>query len=122
MMRNRTQYLAWIGLAVGLAVTSGCTPFREYFHNGCKVGPNYCRPAAPVAETWIDAGDKRVQTDHNDLHCWWSVFHDPTLDALIQNASQQNLTVRQAGFRVLQARAARAIAVGELFPQTQQAF
>lgn len=121
-MRSNKFQLAWVWLALGIAASSGCTSVRQYFHNGCKVGPNYCRPATPVADNWIEANDKRVQTDHNDLHNWWSVFHDPTLDALIQNASQQNLTVRQAGFRVLQARAARGIAVGNMFPQQQDAF
>jgi NodT family efflux transporter outer membrane factor (OMF) lipoprotein len=119
MMRKNEFRLAWIGLVLGVATLTGCTPWREYFRNGCKVGPNYCRPAAPVAEKWIESNDKRVRTDHNDIHNWWSVFHDPTLNALIQKASQQNLTVRQAGFRVLQARAARAIAAGSLFPQQQ---
>jgi NodT family efflux transporter outer membrane factor (OMF) lipoprotein len=119
MTRKHESRFTWMWLALCLAAVTGCTPLREYFHNGCKVGPNYCRPATPVAETWIDANDQRVQSDHNNLHQWWSVFHDATLDALIQNASQQNLTVRQAGFRVLQARAARAIAAGSLFPQQQ---
>src|SRR5262249_54063054 len=41
------------------------------------------------------------------------------LDLLICNAFQQNLTVREAGFRVLQSRAKLGIAIGELFPQTQ---
>jgi NodT family efflux transporter outer membrane factor (OMF) lipoprotein len=119
MMRKTLFQSARVCLVLGLAALTGCTPFREYFRNGCKVGPNYCRPATPVAENWINANDRRVQTDHNNLHNWWSVFHDPTLNALIQNASQQNLTVRQAGFRVLQARAARAIVAGNLFPQQQ---
>jgi NodT family efflux transporter outer membrane factor (OMF) lipoprotein len=122
MMRTKQLRPAWILTALVLISAAGCTSVRQYFRNGCEVGPNYCRPAAPVADTWIDANDKRVQTDHNNLHNWWTVFHDPTLDALIQNASSQNLTVRQAGFRVLQARAARAIAVGNLFPQQQDAF
>ena len=34
---------------------------------------------------------------------------------------QQNLTLRQAGFRVLEARLQLAIARGEFFPQTQTA-
>ena len=34
---------------------AGCTSTREYFANGFKVGPNYCRPAAPVADQWIDS-------------------------------------------------------------------
>src|SRR5439155_462555 len=37
------------------------------------------------------------------------------------SAYRQNLTLRQAGFQVLEARAQQAIAVGNLFPQTQQA-
>jgi NodT family efflux transporter outer membrane factor (OMF) lipoprotein len=122
MMRKKQFRSAWVWMALCLVAAAGCTPVRQYIRNGCKVGPNYCRPATPIADSWIDTNDKRVQTDHNDLHNWWSVFHDPTLDALIQNASSQNLTVRQAGFRVLQARAARAIAVGNLFPQQQDAF
>src|SRR5215470_12879894 len=93
MMRRKQLRPAWILSALVLISATGCTSVRQYFRNGCEVGPNYCRPAAPVGETWIDANDNRVQTDHNNLHNWWTVFHDPTLDALIQNASSQNLTV-----------------------------
>jgi NodT family efflux transporter outer membrane factor (OMF) lipoprotein len=42
------------------------------------------------------------------------------LDSLIGSAYQQNLTLREAGTRVLQARAQLGIAVGNFFPQTQQ--
>lgn len=83
------------------------------------MGPNYCKPAAPVAPTWIDAADKRVRTEAGDLSTWWSVFNDARLDALICNAYHQNLTLRQAGCRVLQARAQLGITTGKLFPQTQ---
>jgi NodT family efflux transporter outer membrane factor (OMF) lipoprotein len=55
------------------------------------------------------------------LTCWWQVFRDPTLDELIRRGASQNLTVREAGYRVLQARAAAAIARGYLFPQQQNA-
>jgi NodT family efflux transporter outer membrane factor (OMF) lipoprotein len=103
-------------LTQGLA---GCTSFSEYVHNGFKVGPNYCPPEPPVAERWIDEGDKRVRTDDGQIDQWWTVFGDPVLNHLIQYAYQQNLTLREAGFRILQARAQRGIAVGELFPQQQ---
>ena len=53
---------------------------------------------------------------------WWRTFHDPVLDSLVQTAYRQNLTLRVAGLRILEARAQRAIAAGELFPQSQQAF
>jgi NodT family efflux transporter outer membrane factor (OMF) lipoprotein len=50
---------------------------------------------------------------------WWQTFQDPALDRLIQTAYRQNLTLRVAGMRVLEARAQRGIAVGGLFPQAQ---
>jgi len=104
------------------ALACGCTGPSEYIHNGFKVGPNYCPPGAPVAQTWIDAADKRVRTDSDDLSQWWRVFNDPVLDGLIGDAYRQNLTLREAGFRVLAARAQLGIAIGNLFPQSQSAY
>jgi NodT family efflux transporter outer membrane factor (OMF) lipoprotein len=72
-----------------------------------------------VARHWIDADDARVRSEEPDDSHWWTVLNDPTLNGLVQIAYRQNLTLRQAGFRVLQARAEMGIAVGELFPQTQ---
>jgi NodT family efflux transporter outer membrane factor (OMF) lipoprotein len=97
----------------------GCTTLDEYVHNGFKVGPNFGRPPAPVAEHWIDADDMRVRSQEADDSCWWTVFNDPILNDLVQCAYKQNLTLREAGFRVLQNRAMLAGAVGNLFPQTQ---
>ena len=101
---------------------SGCTSPSEYLRNGFKVGPNYRPPAAPVAEHWIDAADVRQPADNESLARWWTVFNDPTLDYLVCCAYRQNLTLREAGFRVLQARAQLAIAQGNLFPQSQNRF
>jgi NodT family efflux transporter outer membrane factor (OMF) lipoprotein len=100
-------------------LTGGCTSWREYIHNGFKVGPNYRKPPAPVAKQWIDADDQRVRTASDDLSKWWTVFNDPVLDSLICDAYRQNLTLRVAGMRVLEARAQLAIDVGNLLPQTQ---
>jgi NodT family efflux transporter outer membrane factor (OMF) lipoprotein len=103
-----------------LAITlCGCTSFREYVQNGFKVGPNFCRPSAQVAPQWIDADDKRVRSESEDQSKWWTVFNDPGLNSLICCAYQQNLTLREAGCRVLQARAQLAITKGEIFPQNQ---
>ncbi|HVT27063.1 MAG TPA: efflux transporter outer membrane subunit, partial [Lacipirellulaceae bacterium] len=93
-----------------------------WLRNGCKVGPNYCRPVAPVAPKWIDEGNPHISTWARRDELWWVAFNDPVLDALIQTAYSQSLTVRSAGMRVLQARAQRDIASGNLFPQLQQAF
>ncbi len=102
-------------------LNGGCTSVREYLHNGFKVGPNYGRPPAPVAPDWIEAADVRVRKDADDLSQWWTAFNDPVLDSLICSAYRQNLTLRQAGIRVLEARAQQGIAAGNFFPQTQQA-
>ncbi|OHB67734.1 MAG: hypothetical protein A2V70_05960 [Planctomycetes bacterium RBG_13_63_9] len=107
---------------VAMFVAGGCTSLGEYVNNGLKVGPNYRPPGAPVAKDWLDSADRRVVSSPADLAGWWSVFRDPALDGLVQTAGGQNLTLREAGCRVLQARAARAIAAGNLFPQHQEAF
>jgi NodT family efflux transporter outer membrane factor (OMF) lipoprotein len=107
-------------LFVVFALSSGCTSLPEYIRNGFKVGPNFAKPPAPVAKEWIDAADKRVRSESDDLSKWWTVFNDPVLDSLVCFAYQQNLTLRVAGFRVLEARAQLAIDAGNFFPQKQQ--
>lgn len=87
---------------------------------GCMVGPTYSRPDAPVADAWLDSGSASLIEPSQDQR-WWSLFNDSTLDSLIAAARAQNLTLRQAGLRVIQSRAARGIAVGQFFPQVQTA-
>jgi NodT family efflux transporter outer membrane factor (OMF) lipoprotein len=88
---------------------------------GCMVGPNYQRPKVSVSSTWGETEDQRVKTESTTYRDWWSAFKDPALDRLIARAYRDNLTLQQAGVRVLQARAQLGIAVGEIYPQTQQA-
>ncbi|MCE9555296.1 MAG: TolC family protein, partial [Planctomycetes bacterium] len=106
---------------VVLLTANGCTNPVQYVRNGLKVGPNYVTPPAPVAENWIDAADKRVRNDGEDPCLWWTVFDDPLLNRMMVDASRQNLTLREAGFRILQSRAQLGIAIGEFFPQQQNA-
>jgi NodT family efflux transporter outer membrane factor (OMF) lipoprotein len=91
--------------------------------NGCvMLGPDYMRPPAPTAETWIETGDPAVRRDATDISAWWTVFNDPVLNTLVETAYHQNPSLRTAGVRVLEAQARRGIAVGELFPQQQDSF
>ncbi len=90
--------------------------------SGCMVGPDFTRPSVKVSHTWLEAGDLRVKTDPLEYRSWWRVFDDPILDQLISQAYQENLSLKIAGVRVLEARAELGIAAGELYPQTQQAF
>lgn len=86
---------------------------------GCMVGPDYQRPDASLNESWQAQGpthDAAVESV-----AWWESFNDPALTSLVRSAWAQNLTLKQAGLRVLEARAARGISVGRFFPQTQAA-
>ena len=87
---------------------------------GCMVGPDFVRPKTAVSSSWQDVGDQRVQTGPSEYRTWWKAFDDPVLDRLIERAYRENLSLRSAGVRVLQARAQLGIAIGEFFPQTQQ--
>jgi NodT family efflux transporter outer membrane factor (OMF) lipoprotein len=87
---------------------------------GCMIGPNYQRPKVSISPSWGQTGDQRVSTESTTYRDWWRAFNDPVLDRLVARAYRDNLTLQQAGVRVLQARAQLGIAVGEVFPQTQQ--
>jgi NodT family efflux transporter outer membrane factor (OMF) lipoprotein len=87
---------------------------------GCMVGPDFKTPSAPVADKWLEQGNKSVDSAASEHRDWWTVFNDATLTRLIQLAYQQNLTLRTAGVRVLEARARLGIAIGEFYPQQQQ--
>jgi NodT family efflux transporter outer membrane factor (OMF) lipoprotein len=110
-----------VTLVAFLVGISGCsTSLPEFVRNGFKVGPNYTPPPhTPVTQKWIDEGTPRVKEGDPNLATWWDLFDDPILNNLIQRSYDKNLTVRAAGNQILAAQAARTIAVGELFPQSQ---
>lgn len=89
---------------------------------GCMVGPNYVRPETKLEPHWLDAGNKNVKNRRSIDYKWWSKFKDPLLDKLIKQAYRQNLPLRVAALRILQARAQLAIAIGQQYPQTQELF
>jgi len=110
--KSDSQFFLLLGLATTTLWLSGCL----------MVGPDYVRPPAPTAETWIDTGDVAVRREPADVSAWWSVFNDPVLNTLVETAYRQNPSLRAAGVRVLEAQARRGIAIGLLFPQQQDAF
>jgi NodT family efflux transporter outer membrane factor (OMF) lipoprotein len=108
-----------VALLLGMwLLTSGCR-LPQWAHNGFQVGPDYGRPAAAISDNWIDSDDPRVIDQPPEYADWWSVLHDPVLNQLVYDARDQNLTLREAGMRVLQARAQRSMVAGDLFPQSQ---
>jgi NodT family efflux transporter outer membrane factor (OMF) lipoprotein len=88
--------------------------------SGCAVGPDYIRPSAPEPQEWIEKDDPRLSDRSADLSQWWTVFNDPVLNSLIEKAFQQNLPLRIAGLRIMEARAELGIVIGNQYPQLQQ--
>jgi NodT family efflux transporter outer membrane factor (OMF) lipoprotein len=118
-LQRAALFLPLVLALVGTLGQSGCANLSEWVHNGFKVGPNYKRPPVPVSPQWIDAADPKVRVGDPNLAAWWEVFDDPLLSKLVHDAFANNLTIRAAGFQILQARELRCIALGELMPQTQ---
>jgi len=119
--RIRSHSILCLAIAASVLLAGGCTRPGEYIRNGFKVGPDYCPPCASVEQQWIDAADRRVRSDSPVPERWWEVFGDPVLTELVTCAYDENLTLRQAGSRIFQARAQVGIARGRLFPQLQDA-
>lgn len=115
------KHVTAASVAIAACLLAGCTSLEHWWDNGFKVGPEYCGVAPPVADQWIDADNPSVKSGPCDYSLWWTVFRDPVLDRLVHNAYQQNLPLKIAGLRILEARAQRGIAAGSLLPQKQQA-
>lgn len=90
--------------------------------SGCMMlGPDYREPAAPVQPDWIEVEEALIETMPPVTAMWWqTAFRDPIIDQLVATALAQNLSLRAAGLRVLQARQQLLIAIGNQYPQQQQ--
>jgi NodT family efflux transporter outer membrane factor (OMF) lipoprotein len=88
--------------------------------SACMVGPDYVRPAVKTTTHWLDSEDRRLKALAGDNQYWWKNFNDPILNQLVERAYRDNLTIQIAGARLLEARAQLGVAVGDLYPQTQQ--
>jgi NodT family efflux transporter outer membrane factor (OMF) lipoprotein len=89
----------------------------------CAVGPDYHRPAAPVAQQFKEQPDadqpqwrQATPSDAAPKGDWWTEFHDPLLDELEPQVAVSNQTVRENYANYLQAVAAVKAARAQLFP------
>lgn len=86
----------------------------------CAVGPDYVAPVPPPLATTgpILSAEAGVVAPTPLPDQWWRLYEDPALDALVADALAANTDLRQAGARILRARAAlRGARAGQL-PQT----
>ncbi|MGD8440857.1 MAG: efflux transporter outer membrane subunit [Holophagae bacterium] len=83
----------------------------------CSVGPDYEPPEQPaMPDAWNAAVTDGVVEGTAPLETWWAVFDDPELTSLIERSRITNLTVREAVWRVEEARAIRGVTAGQRYP------
>ena len=91
-----------------------------FYFGGCKVGPDYHRPASKFVETsWSQSADPHLNGQPVDPTVWWESFNDPMLNNLVEIAIAENIDIKEAGKRILEVRALRDVAAGSLYPQQQ---
>ncbi len=89
----------------------------------CAVGPNYSRPAAPVATGFKELKGNALKgwkvatpSDGPDRSAWWALYRDPKLDFLIKQVEVSNQTVAADAAAYEEARAVIREAQASLFP------
>jgi len=83
---------------------------------GCKVGPNYKRPATTVPDQYRGVPTPQPSGEQFGDMKWWAVFQDEALQNLIKQALQNNYDLRIAASRVLQAQANVGITKANQYP------
>ena len=74
---------------------------------GCALGPDYQRPATELPTAWKDLPSRGVSATGDR---WWTLYSDPALDRLVEEALVHNQDLALAVARVDEARArARAV-------------
>ncbi|WP_281188127.1 TolC family protein [Vibrio harveyi] len=85
------------------------------------LGPDYVHPEqTALPSNWsLEKAAQDTQQSEQKLQQWWQQFNDPTLNQLVEMASQQNLDLEAAGLRIVQARSLLGISTGLQYPQVQ---
>jgi NodT family efflux transporter outer membrane factor (OMF) lipoprotein len=104
-MRNQ-RLLSFVAVAFVLA------------SSGCTVGPDYVQPdIETVPDEWNTRATEGLAEGEASIQTWWTVFDDDALTSLIERARISNLTLREAMWRVEEARSLRGVVAGERAPQ-----
>ena len=103
-----------VGFAVGVALL--------LVSAGCTVGPNY-KPStpAPGAQSQLVSLSPAAETSAEPPDRWWRLYHDPTLDGLLDEAFKANADLKAAEANLLASRAVLDGARDARFPQTSAA-
>jgi len=91
--------------------------------NACKVGPNYHAPVPPAgADAPLVSLNASAETAAPPPDDWWRLYHDPRLDAFIQEAFDANRQLASAEANFAAATAVVSAAKASLYPSTTAGF
>jgi multidrug efflux system outer membrane protein len=90
--------------------------------SGCKVGPNYKRPALDVPGQYRGVAPGLGAGENFGEMKWQSVFPDEALQALIKEALTNNYDMRIAASRILQAQASVGVTRSNQLPALNGSF
>ena len=85
--------------------------------SGCTVGPNYVEPEIEPPDAWHTAAVEGLEDGEATLQTWWTVFDDNLLNDLVMRSGAGNLTLREALWKVEEARALRGVVSSNRKPQ-----
>src|SRR5258706_4071965 len=85
----------------------------------CTLGSAYERPAAELPVAWTGAPAQGVKAP---AERWWTIYGDPTLDKLVEEALTHNQDLALAVARVDEARALARVADSQFWPAFDATF
>lgn len=99
----------------------------------CKQGPNFFSPTSPEEQVYTGPGDsvpppdtgpdarpkaaQRLAVGAKVKDDWWTLFHSPILNRVVEQALRDSPTIAQATATLAQAREQAVAAMGAEFPQ-----
>jgi len=101
----------WHRLLVSAAIAALIT--------GCAVGPAYERPAAELPAHWTESPPQGIRAP---AARWWTMYRDPALERLVEEALASNQDLALATARVDEARALSDIADSRRMPAVDATF
>ncbi len=98
------------------------TTLAAFSLQGCLLGPDYHQPDPTTPSQWdaftLNGDVSQLPVSIADVPevSWWHAFQNEELNGLIDQALEHNHDIRQAGFRVMEARALAQGAGAGLYP------
>lgn len=111
---NTRHLFRFAGMATAAAAFAIAT-------SGCTVGPNYERPKLEPPAQHRGTPAAAPPESVADLE-WWRLYQDAALQTLIREGIANNLDLRLASARVVEARALAGVAKSYLYPEVGAGF